>query len=212
MADMEQIPFDFSVESAVLDSMRTLEDIMCSGHWSDRTLNYNDEHTILLLRLLDIGGVRVYKRGYSRQTDSPEIRRRAGDINMFMNKRYVGRTLLDIAGIFLEYEYDARRTIYNSLFFPELKAYVRCGGLPPNRLLEFFAQDGCDMVLLFHDEQSDEGYCFHVFTLAMPKELFLEDLDRMRERINSALHEAMRKMEEHDDRVIPPVIPWPDDE
>lgn len=196
MPGVERVQFDFSGDKG-LEAADRLEDILCSGNFGDRGLDYKDEHTLLLLRLLANGGIAIYKRAYTKRTDTPpEIRRRAGEINHIIRKRYVTQTLLDIADIFSEYEYDGGRTVYNSLFLPELKAYIRCGGLPPDRLFEMLEQDGCDMVLLFPDAQFAEGDFFHAFSRVMPREAFANALAEMNERILEAMHEASRKWEE----------------
>jgi len=214
MAEIERIPFEFNGDGILADAEK-LEGILCSGHWSDRTLNYKDERTKLLLRLLQIGGVAVYKREYTPMTDaSPEIRRRANELNMFMNKRNVSQMLLDIANIFFSHEYDGAKTIYNALFFPALKAYVRCGGLPPDRLLELLEQDGCEAVMLFPDIRADAGDedIFYIFMLAMPKDMYLDTLGEMREQIAKTIYEAMRKMEEKKEHITPPYSMWTETE
>ena len=208
---LERVSFDFS-EGGGLGAVKHLEGILRSGHWSDRGLNYEDEQTMLLLRLLRIGGIAVYKRGYSRKADSPELRRRAEDINMFMNKRHVGQTLLDIAGIFSEYEFDGRRTEFNSLFFPELKAFVRYDGLPPERLLELLEKDGCEMVIHFPETSAGEDDVFYAFMLAMPKALFLEELEKTNERIMESIHDALQKANEKMGDIFPQISIWPEDE
>lgn len=206
MAEIERIPFEFNGDGILTDAEK-LESILCSGHWSDRSLNYEDERTKLLLRLLQIGGIAVYKRAYTQKEGTPEIRRRANELNMILRKRHISQTLLDIAGIFFSHEYDGRRTEYNSLFFPELKAYVRCGGLPPDRLLELLEQDGCEAVMLFSDFRTDGEDVFYAFMLAMPKEMFLDALGEVRERIMEVLREITRKMEERSSRNTPSVRP-----
>jgi len=155
MDGIEQIKFDFSGDGG-LENLKVLEDILHSGHWSDKPLNYEDERTILLMQLLQNGGIAVYKRGYEQKEVTSEIRRRAEEINIYMKKRYVSGTLLDIAGIFLVHEYDKSKTEFNSLFFPELKAFVRCGGLPAYKLIGLLEQDGCEAVFLFPDTSSDD--------------------------------------------------------
>jgi len=205
MPEAERVPFDFSGDKG-LEAAGRLEDILCSGHWSDRGPNYKDERTRLLIRLLHIGGIAVYKRIYNRRTDaSPELRRRAGEISLFMHKEYAGQTLIDIADIFSAYEYDAGRTVYNSLFFPELKVYVRCGGLAPDKLFEFLEQDGCDTVMLFPDAYGEDF--FYAFVRVMPREDFLSALEEMRENILEAMHEALRKAEKNGSLPSFPVFP-----
>jgi len=209
MADLEHIRFDFSGDN-VLAAMEKLEDILCRGHWSNKPLNFNDHHTALLLRLLHIGGIHVYRRTYEQQDTTPDIRQRANELNNVFNKRDVGQTLFDIARIFDGYSHDGARRMYNSLFIPELKAYVRCGALPPERLLDFFEQDGCEMVALFTEMYDGEENAFFAFTLAMPRELYMKALGEMRDQIASAMHEALLKTKETSERIIPSVSVWPE--
>ena len=66
MEGFERVDFDFSGEGG-LAAIRQLEDILSSGHWSDRPLDYNDERTMLLLRLIRFGDIVVYKREFTYQ-------------------------------------------------------------------------------------------------------------------------------------------------
>jgi len=209
MADLEHIRFDFSGNNAPV-TIEKLEDILCRGHWSNKPLNYDDHHTALLLRLLHIGGIHVYRRAYERQDTTPEIRQRANELNDVFNKRDVGQALFDIARIFGGYPHDGARRMYNSLFVPELKAYVRNGALPPEKLLDFFEQDGCEMVTLFTEIYDGEENAFFAFTLAMPRELYMEALGEMREQFATAMHEALLKTQGKSESIIPPASVWPE--
>ena len=192
MAETERIPFDFSGDGSI-ESAERLEGILRSGHWSDRGPNYEDERTRLLLRLLHTGGIAVYKRSYIQRMDaSLELMNRTREMNWYMRKRHVSQTLIDIANIFTAYEYDAGRTAYNSLFFPELKAFVRCGGISPDKLFELLEQDGCDMVMLFPDAYGEDF--FYTFSLAMPREEFLRKLEEMQGNIAEAMRKANEKL------------------
>ena len=192
MTETERIPFDFSGDGS-LESAERLEGILCSGHWSDMGPNYEDERTRLLLRLLHTGGIAVYKRSYIQRMDaSLELMNRTRKMNWYMRKRHVSQTLIDIANIFTAYEYDAGRTTYNSLFFPELKAFVRCGGISPDKLFELLEQDGCDMVMLFPDAYEEDF--FYTFSLAMPREEFLRKLEEMQENIAEVIRKVNEKL------------------
>ena len=211
MSEIERIPFDFSGDDG-LEAVNRLEDIICSGNWGIEALNYQDEQTVLLLRLLQIGGIAVYKRTYTQQEASPEVWHRAEEFNDFIRKRHVGYPLLDVARIFYEHKYDGSRTEYNSLFFPELKAFVRCGGLPPEKLLGFFERDGCEMVILFPDVQFEDGDVYFAFTLSMPKELFHEAVEQMRKRTLETLREKLQEAEEKRGSIAPPYNMRPESE
>jgi len=211
MDGYERVSFDFSVDGS-LAAVEYLEDILSSGHWSDRHLDYNDERVMLLLRLLRFGDIAVYKRAYPPITETPDLWCRARDMNMFMNKRYEGGMLLYIASIFSGYEFDGHRTEYNSLFFPELKAYARHGGLPPDRLLGLLEREGCEKVFLFPNDYKDDESVFFVFTLAVPKEQFLEELEKTNERIMEMIYEKARKNMVKYANLIPKIDKWPKNE
>lgn len=189
VSDAKRITFDLSGDDS-LASAKRLEGILSSGHWSDKGVNYEDERTMLLLRLLHIGGIAVYKRTYIQKTGaSLDLNRRAMEMNWCMHKRQVSQTLIDIADIFSAYEYDAGKTTYNSLFFPALKTFVRCGGISPDKLFELLEQDGCDMVMLFPDAYGEDF--FYTFSLAMPRAEFLRALAGLQDKIMAAMQKAL---------------------
>lgn len=209
MKEVERVLFDFSGEE-ISDAVGRLEHILCSRHWSDRGLPCEDDWAELLLRLLTIGGISVYKRYYEPRLDaSCEIRNRAGLYQSLMRKRGTSQALLDIAGIFGKYDFDGKKTIYNALFFPELSAYVRYGGLTTERLFELFSQDDCDMVIIFQDLYQGGEAAFYAFTRPMPRELFMDEIAQLRQRRISVLDEAARKIAKPYDGVFPhvPVLP-----
>ena len=208
MEGFERVDFDFSGEGG-LAAIRQLEDILSSGHWSDRPLDYNDERTMLLLRLIRFGDIVVYKREftylYLAEDEMPDLWRRAEDMNMFINKRYEGGIMLVIADIFSGYKYEMHKTEYNSLFFPDLKAYVRSGGLPPDRLFGLLERDGCENVFLFPGNSTDKDNVYFAFALAIPKAQFLEELGKTNERIMEMMYEISRKLAEKNKGIIPPI-------
>ena len=211
IVSLGRVSFDFSVDGG-REALNSIECLLRSGHWSDRALNFEDEWTMFLLKLLRFGDIEVYRHGYERQEGSEEIRRRAGEFNMFMNKRNVSQTLIDIAAIFYSHEYDSRKTEYNSLFFPELKAFVRYGGIHPDRLLELLGRDGCGIVYLFSDAFPDDGDVFFAVTLAMPKDAFIKESGDIRERIWDAIGEAVRRADEKAGSIFPKIPAWHDDD
>lgn len=202
MEGFERVDLDFSINGG-LAAVKYLEDILSSGHWSDRPLDLNDEWTMLLLRLIRFGDIAVFKRVYAPKKATPELMRRAHDLNMFIKKRHDGGILIDVANIFAGFEYDGRKTEYNSLFFPELKAYVRCGGIPPDRLLELLWQEGCETVFLFPVRYAEYDDAYFAFTLTEPKGQFLEEVEKTHDRISDMMHEIARKLEEKNGHLFP---------
>ena len=48
---MGRVSFDFSVDGG-REALKSIECLLQSGHWSDRALNFEDEWTMFLLKLL----------------------------------------------------------------------------------------------------------------------------------------------------------------
>jgi len=198
------VTFDFSLDGG-FDAVKCLEVILRSNHWSDSPLDLEDEMTMLLLKLIRFGDIEVYKRVYSPATETPELRRHAQEINFVIKKRHISRALLDIADIFSGYEFDRQKTEFNSLFFPELKAYVRHGGLPPDRLLELLERDGCEKVYLFPNTYADNENAYFVFILACSKKHFLKELEKTNERVWEKIHVAITEAMEKSGNIFPDV-------
>ena len=66
-----------------------------------------------------------------------------------MRKRNTGQALLDMAEIFPQ-DHDVNETFKKAVYFPVLKANIRCEGLKPINLLQLFGSDACcDKVIVF---------------------------------------------------------------
>ena len=204
---IERVDFGFSTGDGNA-AVKTLEHILRAGRL-DKSLNYPEHMPMFLLKLLRFGDIAVYKYRYERQQESPEILRRAVELNWTISKRIKSQILFDIAGIFSSYEHDVSKKLFNAPFFPDLKAYVRYGSLPPYKLIEFFEQDGCENVFLFHDNSKNAGI-FYIFSLTVPREQFLSQLSELKERICEEMYYAMLEASKKLGSVIPPVPDLPD--
>ena len=103
-------------------------------------------------------------------------------------------SLLEVAHFFGNREYDISRTIFNALYYPELQAYIRLGGITPDRLFEMLEKEDCKAVILFTDTLPANGVdCFYIISCAMPKDEFLKELEAMQERMLSEMHEALMR-------------------
>lgn len=197
MVEIEKIDFAFCGDSAQEDFSR-LEGILDSGHWSDHGLDPSEDTTGLLMRLLQHNGVVVFKKDCPRKalTDYPdEMRRRAREYASILRKRDDGLSLLPLLELFEEQEPDYKRTIHGALFFAQNNAYVRTGGLSPERLLELLASDDCLRVVVIppYDESA-----LYIFARNMPRESLLEMLANMYEKRTESLREAICKRAENE--------------
>jgi hypothetical protein len=202
MDSTERVDFDFSMDGGH-KALKMLDDILHSGHWSNVPLSYEDEWTMLLLRMLRVGSIEVNRHFYASTEATPKTNQRAYEMNMHMNKRSISQTLLDIADIFCNHEHDARRKAHNSLYFPELKAYLRYGGINPERLLDLLERDGCETVFLFSDAYDDNRNVYYAFTLAIPKTEFSDECNKINERVWDAIFNAVQSTNEKLGNIIP---------
>jgi hypothetical protein len=202
MDSTERVDFDFSMDGGH-KALKMLDDILHSGHWSNVPLSYEDEWTMLLLRMLRVRSIEVYRHFYVRNEATSKTKQCAYEMNMHMNKRSISRTLLDIADIFCNHEHDASKKAYNSLYFPELKAYLRYGGINPERLLDLMERDGCDTIFLFSDANDDSRNTYYAFTLAIPKAEFSDEYNKIKERVWDAIFDAVQSANEKASDIIP---------
>lgn len=192
---MEQITFDFSGDGA-LAALDRLDDILSSGHWTWRHLDYEVDSTALLIRLLQQNGIGLYRTPYAHKefaAYSEETRRRAQRYADILHKRDYGASLLHAAELFGEGAPEYPQTVNSALFFPGKKAYVRTGGITPEKLLELLERGDCGMVLLFPMYESD---VFYAFVRNMTRDELHAELEKVREDQQNALFEAVRALDD----------------
>jgi hypothetical protein len=67
----------------------------------------------------------------------------------------------------------------NALFFPHIKAFVRCGDLKPEKLFDFLKYDGCERVIVFNGAKPDENSlleAYYSFEMTVPKSHIIAEL------------------------------------
>ena len=201
--NLTKVEFDFLADSK--RAVDRLDEIMARGGWWSDRISPNEDYTLLLIRLLHVGGIAVYERVYPlKREHSPETERRAWALREIMRKRDMSGSLYDIAELFPE-DFDAYKTVFNSAFFPEPGVYVRCGALSPDRLFELLEQDGCEGVALFPNYalSAEEGV-FYFFARIMPRDALLSEIQVLRDKRQAIAIEAMRRMHSAN-KVIPDV-------
>lgn len=191
---MEQITLDFSGDGA-MDALNRLDDIMSTGHWTWRRLDYADDATALLIRLLQQNGIGLYRIpcAHNDTAYSEETLRRARHYADILHKRDYGASLLYVAERFGENEPDYSMTANGALFFPDKKAYARTGGIKPEKLLELLEREASRMVLLFPVYESDALYAF---ARNMTADELHAALESLRENRQAALFEAVRALDD----------------
>lgn len=148
---MRQILFDFDKDSvSVFDALDGI--LFSSGRQS---LSIDPEYageTRLLFTLLQRGAVKIYECDCLYKTKFPkDFQREAHKIANILQKRSVTNPLYNALHMLSDYEPDLQRTLGNALYYPELRAYLRCGDLSPEKLFALLGAGECDRIILFHD-------------------------------------------------------------
>ena len=185
------------------ESVKKLEVVLTNGDgWHYYDLDYCDDHTKLLVGLLHSGKIALYEHLYPHKSDFDlEITKKAHIFRSLMKKRNLSQALLDMAELFPQ-DYDVKESFNNAVYFPTLKAFIRCEGLKPVYLIQFFKADVCcDKVLVFPGWDPPEVSRYYTFERIISKEAFLNIMEAFSLKIlerDSALKKPF-------DKVIPVV-------
>lgn len=148
---MRQIPFHKDLEyDTVFD---TLDGILYSSGRKGLSIDLGyAEETQLLFALLRCEVMKIYECDCLYKIEFTEdFRREANKTANLLQKRSVTHPLYNALLMLSEYAPDLQRTLHNALYYPELRAYLRCGDLSPETLFELLGTGDCDKIILFHD-------------------------------------------------------------
>lgn len=190
---------DFSGD--ILEAVNKLESVLCNTPWYQHLNIYDDtpNETKVLIKMLRKKALvvsEVYYMPLTKITD--EIRKKANEYLDYLYKKNVDCDLFNVAGFFLNHEFEKPPSDRNALFFPHIKAYVRCGDLKPEKIFQFLQRDGCERVIVFNGTQPDENCpeeAFYSFEMQAPKEYIIERLAGLEEERCHAYYQAMKKVE-----------------
>lgn len=186
---------DFGGDSGM--AAEKLEYILNTGHWTWHGLRPENKMDSILVYLVKSGGVEIYRKEYpckGIKDVSEEVWRSARMMSGLARKRDTyGGDSINAAYIFREYEYDPPMSKHGALFYPELRAYLRCGGLVTERVLELLETEGCDSLIVLpaisNSYPNEEVYTLH---RTIPRENLASAMDNIRTQRQEEMLEAMR--------------------
>lgn len=198
----------------ILEAVEKLESVLCNTPWYQRLNIYDDtpNETKLLIRLLRERAIvigEVYYTPLEKITD--EVREKAEEYLDYLYKKNADSDLLNIAGLYLNHEIEKPPSDRNALFFPHIKAYIRCGDLRPEKLFQLLQKDGCERVIVFNGAQPDENSpeeAFYSFEMQAPKSYIIEQLAELQEERCQGFYDAVKKYND----IIPNIVFPPLDE
>ena len=206
--EIKKAPFilDFGVDE--WEAVKKLESILCTTPWN-RHLNIYDNlpsETKLLIEMLIERAIVIGEVYYTPTEITEDTRKKARNYLMYLHKREIDYNLLNMVNCFSENEIDMSLTDKFALYYPHIKAYVRCGDLEPEKIFEFLQRDCCERVIIFNDAQPEANSlaeAFYSFEMNAPKAYILEKMAKLQEKKTEAFRLALEKIEI--DNIIPDV-------
>ena len=146
MEHKDPIILDFSGD--VTEALNLLESILYTSGWNNHIRAYLDtpNEDKLLFSLICEGAIAVGEVYYTFTRDiSEDIQSRANKYFHRLRKREIDSIYLNAVNYFSRHEPDIEKTDNGALFYPSISAFVRCGNLSPQRLLELIQTDDCEL-------------------------------------------------------------------
>lgn len=201
---MEQILFDFEQDG--IKAFDRLDGILFSPNWNHLPISkeLSDSETRLLFPLVRSDLLRIFECRYvPNYNPSTELRRKANQLAYLLHKRHVSQSLFDVLTLFAEHEPEPYRNEFNAMFYPDLKAYVRCGDLTPKNLFEILGIEDGEKIFLFKGTSvSEKENAYYMIECTLPRQKLFEILGEIRQEV--ALR-AYKHMERFRQDIIPPL-------
>ena len=188
-----RITFDFDGEWR--ESIERLEQIICSSYWaSGINIITNDGHK-LLLELVKRGIIVIDKYEYELQ-EPPADSENARLFRSILGKRSQHHVLWEMTALFVDELFKSADNYRNTIYLPNLKAYMRADGMKPEDIAEMLASDVCDKIILFPYFPLDDKPAYYELTLGIEKVEFKDYMSLVAERRASKMNEAIRQANE----------------
>jgi len=203
-----RITFDFDNERR--KSYEQLAQIICSSHWGSGIdiFGFVDKRHSLLFDFVRLGIIVIDEYEYEIQepfADS-EIARR---IKSIWGKRSGHPVLREMAELFIDEPFEMSEHYRNTIYFTNLKAFARADGMKPEDISKMLSLVGCEKVILFPYFPLDGKSAYYELTLGVEKDRFVEYMNRVQEKWENEMYEAIMQANE---RSIIPDIPHTPDE
>ena len=193
----KRIAFDFDFfKGTRRESYDKLVQIVCSAHWGsgiDIFGRLNQDHPLLFEFVMkDV--IVIDECEYKIKENSEH--ENAWLIKSLLGKRSNHPVLQDMATLFANEPFEASRYYRNTIYIPNLKAFVRADGMKPENVVEMLSLDDCDKIILFPYFPLDDKTAYYEITLAVDKKQLADYLKCVEEQRYREMNEAIRQAEE----------------
>jgi len=185
-----RITFDF--DSEWRESIERLEQIICSSHWASG-INFvtNDGHKILLKFVKD--SVIVIDECEYETLEPPTDNEKTRLFKDLLGKRDAHHVLWDMTALYADQPFERADYYRNTIYLPNLKAYMRADGMKPEDIPEMLASDECDKIILFPYFPLGEQPAYYELSLGIKKAEFAHYMNQIKERQTNEMFEAIKQ-------------------
>ena len=192
-----RVTFDFTFEfkGERRKSYEKLAQIICASHWGSGIDIFgfiNEDHR-LLFDFIEKGAIVIDECEYEFQ-EPPADNETARSIKSMLGKRANHPVLREMAALFADEPFEKSEYYRNTIYLPNLKAYVRADGMKPEYIAYMLASDSCDKIILFPYFLIDEKTAYYELTLGVVKDSFVEYVNRVEEERTKKTNEAIEQV------------------
>jgi hypothetical protein len=186
-----RVAFDFECERR--ESYDKLVQIVCSSHWASGIDIFgiiNERHS-LLFELVKIGAIVIDECKFKIQEPlvSSETSRA---IKSMLGKRSNHPVLCEMAVLFGDEPFEVTKNYRNTIYLPNLNAYVRADGMKPEDVTDMLLS--VDKIILFPYYELDDGMSvYYELTLGVERDSFIDFMDQVEKRRTNEMFEAIRQ-------------------
>jgi len=144
---IKEIKIEFSGDA--LEMYDKLNFIMCTSRYKYLNIDDPPNETTLLFNLLYSDAMYIREVYYTPSIEfSKEVKDKAKIYADYLNRRKIGFTFQECVKYFFNYEIEKSLSDRAALYYPDFKAFVRCGDIDPKQLFELLAKEHCDRVII----------------------------------------------------------------
>jgi len=189
-----RIAFDFDGEPC--ESLKKLEQIVCSAHWSSGIIvAVHDVHR-LFVQLVHEGVIVIDECEYAPNNADEERSQKEVSFKLLLGKQNNHRILREAEDIFADDPHKRIDGYRNTLYFPNFKAFLRVDGVKPEDAIDMLASDDCEKVIIFPYFPLDDKSAYYELTLGIEKKEYIDRVNDFKKQQMEKLHEAIMKARE----------------
>ena len=191
------LDFTFEVDGERRNSYEKLVQIICSSHWGsciDIFGIMNQDHS-LLFDLVEKGVIVIDECEYEIQ-ESCVDHDKTQIIESMLGKRRKHPVLRDMAALFADEPFEASAHYRNTIYLPNIKAYVRADGMKPENIVPMLSSTGCEKIVLFPYFPLDGKPAYYELTLHVDKDSFVDFMNRVHQDRADKMYEAIMQVGE----------------